>query len=233
MAFYSSSDVPVREDLRAAHEAVFRELSEAGTWWTGAERIAIAAAARRARIDAGLSEGETDELPDAALPEVVRDVAATLGAAPEGMRRDWFDARVPSLLAEGAYVEAVAVIARSVCVDTFCRGAGLPLNDYPTPVAGEATRDAPTTLTRDAGWVGMIPEGTPEGDALYGGPTVNVVRALSQVPEEVRSWIRVAGTQYVHISEIQDMGAPTDRAIDRTQIELVAGRVSALNECFY
>ena len=79
----------------------------------------------------------------------------------------------------------------------------------------------------------MIPEGSPEGDELYGGPTVNVVRALSRVPAEVRSWMRVAGTQYVHVSIIEDMGAPDDRAIDRPQIELVAGRVSALNECFY
>ena len=233
MAFYEGAAAPVREDLRDAHETVFAELASPGTWWTGVERLAIAASARRARIEAGLAEGEPAGLPEADLPPAAREVAAVVGAAPETLHRGQFEAWVPSGLAEAAYVEAIGVIARSVAVDTFCRGAGVPLHPYPEARPGEPTREIPTALARDAGWVAMIPEGTPEGDALYGGPTVNVVRALSQVPEEVRAWIRVAGTQYVHLDFIQDMGAPTDRAIDRTQIELVAGRVSALNECFY
>ncbi len=233
MALYESAGVPIRDDLWAAHEQVWRELGEPGTWWTGAERIAIAAAARRARIEAGLAEGEPTPVATE-LPDAVQEVAAALGANPGGMRRDWFAARVPRRVEEAPYVEAVGVIARTACVDTFCRAVGLPLHDYPEPSAGTPSRTKPADLAYDgAAWVAMVPEGTTAGDAIYGGPTVNVVRALSQVPEEVAAWMRVAGTQYVHVSVIQDMGEPRDRAIDRTQIELVAGRVSALNECFY
>ena len=69
---------------------------------------------------------------------------------------------------------------------------------------------------------------------LLGGPggrSANVIRALSLVPEEVRAWIELADTQYLSREEMIDLGA--SRALDRSQIELVAGRVSALNECFY
>jgi hypothetical protein len=233
VTLYESADLPIRADLRKAHGQVWRELAQPGTWWTAAERIAIAATARRARIEAGYTEGEADAAPTE-LSDTAREVAAAVGANPGALRRDWFEARVPGLLEEAPYVEAVGVIASSSCIDTFCRGVGLPLHAYPEPVSGDPTHSKPGDLAHDdSAWVAMIPEGTAAGDALYGGPTVNVVRALSQVPEEVGAWMRVAGTQYVPVSVIQEMGEPSDRAIDRTQIELVAGRVSALNECFY
>ena len=59
-----------------------------------------------------------------------------------------------------------------------------------------------------------------------------MLRALSLVPDEVRSWIKVANVQYV-MGDLLNFAADTGRAIDRAQMELVAGRVSAINECFY
>ena len=46
---YASAPVPVRADLRAAHTRLWKQLAEPGTWWTGAERVAIAAEVRQAR----------------------------------------------------------------------------------------------------------------------------------------------------------------------------------------
>ena len=46
---YAASKYPVREDIREAHQVVFRGFAKAGTWWTGSERLAIAAEARAAR----------------------------------------------------------------------------------------------------------------------------------------------------------------------------------------
>jgi hypothetical protein len=43
-----SARIHVREDLAAAHDRAWARLARAGTWWTGAERVAIAAEARRA-----------------------------------------------------------------------------------------------------------------------------------------------------------------------------------------
>ena len=65
---------------------------------------------------------------------------------------------------------------------------------------------------------------------LYGGlPMVpNIMRALSSVPDHVRALLDWMGSHYVSVSDLSE-----ERAIDRLQIELVASRVSALNECFY
>jgi hypothetical protein len=58
-----------------------------------------------------------------------------------------------------------------------------------------------------------------------------VLRALSLVPAEVRAWTGVSQAQY--LSPERMVRFERFRALDRAQIELVAARVSALNECFY
>jgi hypothetical protein len=53
------------------------------------------------------------------------------------------------------------------------------------------------------------------------------------VPDAVRLVRALSAAQYVPMEQVADPGADPRRALDRPQIELVAGRVSALNECFY
>ena len=45
---YAAAPVPVRDDLLAAHRRAWQRLARAGNWWTGAERVAIAAEVRHA-----------------------------------------------------------------------------------------------------------------------------------------------------------------------------------------
>ena len=45
---YSAALVPVRDDFAAAHTRFWKRLSSPGAWWTGAERVAIAAEVRQA-----------------------------------------------------------------------------------------------------------------------------------------------------------------------------------------
>ena len=47
---YSSSPYPVRGDIAAAHRAYWRTLARPGSWWTGVERVAIAAESRNAPL---------------------------------------------------------------------------------------------------------------------------------------------------------------------------------------
>ena len=54
---------------------------------------------------------------------------------------------------------------------------------------------------------------------------------MSLVPDEVRNLLTLSEAMY--LGPEQMMRLETDRALDRAQIELVAGRVSALRECFY
>jgi hypothetical protein len=53
------------------------------------------------------------------------------------------------------------------------------------------------------------------------------------VPDAVRSWRGVSDAQYLPLKKMMDFGGDTGRTINRMQVELVAGRVSSINECFY
>ena len=79
----------------------------------------------------------------------------------------------------------------------------------------------------------MQPEDAVESDGdLYGGAASPVVKALSLVPEAKRDYWNLAEEHYLPGSEMTDF-ATGIRAIDRMQMELVAGRVSALHQCVY
>ena len=59
----------------------------------------------------------------------------------------------------------------------------------------------------------------------------NIMQALSLVPDEARQLHRSSDAHYVTMQDLSDPNARRD--LDRLQIELVAARVSAMNECFY
>ena len=72
----------------------------------------------------------------------------------------------------------------------------------------------------------------PEADLYEGSAMVpNIARALSSVPDHVRLLQHESRSHYLSLSDMRNPAA--GRAIDGMQIELVAARVSALNECFY
>jgi len=80
----------------------------------------------------------------------------------------------------------------------------------------------------------MLPSGRLKGDEadLWSGPTGNVIRAMSLVPEAVR-WLKELGAaQYLSDKAMTDFTRGRG-PLSRAQTELIAGRVSAINECFY
>jgi hypothetical protein len=81
----------------------------------------------------------------------------------------------------------------------------------------------------------MLPNRPPSGreSDLWGLGTGNVIRAMSLVPDAVRRLQDLSGAMYLDLEDIPNPAASGRRAIDRAQIELLAGRVSALHECFY
>jgi hypothetical protein len=112
-------------------------------------------------------------------------------------------------------------------------GIGVPLHDLPEPIDGEPTRGRPRAAVRDEAWVPMLPNVRPSGAEadLWGPRSGNVIRAMSLVPDAVRDLKTLSTAHYVAPDEVMDPSV--SRTLDRTQIELLAGRVSALNECFY
>jgi hypothetical protein len=80
----------------------------------------------------------------------------------------------------------------------------------------------------------VAPEDVTEADpALYadlGGAHIH--RALNLVPAEVLGFFDLDAAQYLPDAALRDFGREY-RAITHAQIELLAARVSALNQCFY
>ena len=70
---------------------------------------------------------------------------------------------------------------------------------------------------------------------LFGGARMvpNVLRAMSLVPDAVRLLKVLSAAHYIPMEDVPDPSASGDRALSRAQIELIAGRVSAMNDCFY
>ena len=124
-----------------------------------------------------------------------------------------------------------------VSIDSFAHAIGVALRPLPEAIDGEPDHYEPERIERGAdAWVPMVPAqnaGTAEADLWVSGRTGNVIRAMSLVPEEVRTLADLSAAHYLPHKLVRKAGVDAGRALNRSQIELVAGRVSALNECFY
>ena len=241
---YSAALVPVRDDFAAAHTRFWQRLASPGTWWTGAERIAIAAEVRQARhcalcqarkaaLTPAAIQGHHDLL--GALPNAAIDVTHRVVTDPGRLSRPWFTAIMATGLSAEQYVEILGTLVALVSIDSFCRGIGVPLHPLPEPQPGAPSQYRPPGAIQEEAWVPMIPVERATGAEadLYGGQAVgNVIRAMSLVPDEVRTLHDLSAAHYLPMGQVRDPSAATG-ALNRMQMELIAGRVSALRQCFY
>ena len=236
--------LPIRPALAAALEEAWSRLVGPGTWWSGPDRRAIAAEVRaaancrlcRARREA-LSPGHVDGDHDghgvleASAVEAIHRLATDAGRITER----WVRSIAEGPLGEERYVEIIGVVATITALDTFDRALGRPPRPLPEPGPGEPTRRRPAGATRDLAWVATlapdaVAPGEPNPYPLHGDK--NIHRALSLVPQEVIDFFDLDVELYLKDHEIRDF-ANEHRAITHRQIELIAGRASALNRCFY
>lgn len=252
MINYTNTPVAVRDDIIDAHREAWRRIARAGTWLDGATRVAIAAEVRHAagcalckRRKEALSPysiaGHHNSLGQ--LPERVVEQIHRIVSDPGRLTRHWFEGILASGTSDVEYVEIVGVIVTVVSIDTFCRAIGVPAHRLPQPEAGEPFRRRPrTAYQRGEAWVPMIHPKDLEGEVdteeeralarYWGGVLANIRRALSLVPEEALAWFKLVETQYLPGKWMRDFDREY-RAITHAQIELIAGRVSVLNQCFY
>ncbi len=241
----------MREELATTQAQAWQRLAAPGTWWTGAERVAIAAEARHARdcllcaeraaalspLAVGGAHARLDSpLADAAIEAIhrIRTDSGRLGET-------WFLRLREADLGEDAYVELVSVVAVVTAVDTFRRAAGLQPWALPAPLDGSASRRRPVGVRPGLAWVATLaPEDvTPEDPDLYRehpGPRArygaNIHRALSLVPDSMIHWWDMLEAMYQSSAQMRDF-ARDYRAVTHAQIELLAARVAALNRCEY
>lgn len=242
---YRDSPYPIRDDIGREHRAFWQRLAEAGSWWTGTERVAIAAAsrtapdcrlciARKAALSPEAVQGTHDHNGD--LPEIVVDATHRIVTDQGRITRRYVEDNVAQGLAKPAYVELVGIVVAVFSIDEFHRALGLDLEPLPRPRRGEISRYRPAMLREDIGFVPTVgPDGAVgnESDLWPPNRTANVVRALSLVPNALRDWRAIASAQYLSFAGMQNFVKDEARALTRMQMELIAGRVSAVNECFY
>jgi alkylhydroperoxidase family enzyme len=240
---YDASPVPIRDDLHAAHQATWRHIAAPGTWLSGETRVAIAAEvrhapgcalcqSRREALSPNAIDGEHGGrgILSAAIVEVIHRIVTD----PARLTRDWYSSLIDSGLDETDYVETVAVICMTIAIDTFARSMGMSPPPLPDPVPGDPSRIRPPEAKPGAAWVPWI---APEDaaaftDEVFAPEASNVQRALTLVPDECRAFFRIVAAQYLSRDQMRDFDNEY-RAITHAQIELLAGRVSAINQCAY
>lgn len=219
----TATPLPVDPATSAAHQATLQSIAEPGAWWSGTDRLAIVRAtrtaptcalcARRDKPTATANDGEHDN--DGQLPPIAVEAAHAIRNDSGRLTRRWFDDVIDMGLLPEAYVELVAVTASSVIVDTFAQGMGLDMPELPEPVGGAPTLERSDDVEDAGAWLPLAREGR-----------ANILRSLGLVPSALKLFFGTFRRSYFM--------APDSRfALGRAQVELVASRVSAVNECFY
>ena len=225
---YAQTDLPIRDKTIAAQRMSWEVIANPGRWWTGAERVEIARVGRAAR---DFEAAGSELLPEAAVYAIQKLVVDNAN-----LNRDWYGEIIASEgMTEDRYVELVAVVVHALSIDEFHRALGLELEPLPQPIAGEPTRQRPAAAEQKYSWPPIVPKsGLNPGDEMLYGPMewgANVISALSLIPENVRWLHDLSEGHYLSFAEMRQPDPL--RAVSRSQIELIAARVSAINECFY
>lgn len=241
---YSNSPYPIRPDLISAYQDAWHKLANPGTWWTGAERVAIAQEVRNARECAFCLEQKQALSPFAPVPgEHIRttelgaevlDVVHRLTTDPSRLTGDWVETLTTDVISKGHYVEILSVVVTTLCIDSFNQALGFEVEPLPEPLPGQPTQYQPEGLESETAWVPMIGElGANEEDLWPENRSANVIRAMSLVPDAVRLLKSLSSVQYLEMQDVANPAADGGRSTSRAQMEFIAARVSAINDCFY
>lgn len=208
----------------AIHHA-WAALPRAGGWWTGAERVAIAAAARAAAPrplwDRAPDLGSLSrDRGDADLSPFVAGLVERIAVEPSSLGRDEVRS-IADELGDAAYAELASVVCQVVAVDHLAAALGESMRPLPPAEPGEPSRTRPEGLADVGGHIDMT--------ADHVGP--NVARSLSLAGDDHVRWRNLVFAMYSGVEFLEMVWA--DRALSRPQVELLAARTSALNECFY
>ena len=170
------------------------------------------------------------------LPEIAVEIAHRVRTDPGRLGERWYQDVIARGLTEEQYVEIVSVVAHTVAIDTMMRGLGLDILPLPAAEPGSPSRYRPEEAIPGNAWVPWIePTGANVSEAgIYPSdrPPANIMKAMSLVPDEVRSFFDLVTHQYLPGAVMRDFSREY-RAISHAQIELLAARVSALNRCLY
>lgn len=213
----------VRGGVVESQDRVWEAIGRPGSWWSGLERVEIATQARAARLARVDPPWLRKNLPDPGgrLPEIAVELIRTIAADASKIDRTWAEARVTQL-GDAAYVELAAVTVLVCAIDTFADALGVDCEPLPIPAEGDPDHERNEAVADEGAFVPM--------QVPWQGP--NVGRALSLVPSQNSLFMGLVLQMYGGPGLFTEMvweGTP----LSRPQSELLAARVSAVNECFY
>ena len=243
--FFDYSDVPwqIPDRVTEGHRRAWQRLQQPGMWWHASEKLDIAAEVRnaesiRTELKTALSPAivEFPRKVSSELSENELEVIYRITADPSRLSQDWFDSVIARGLSDVQYVELVGTLVTVLSIDDFHRALGMLLEPLPQAIPGKPQRRRPSGAKDEGSWVKTVPPDSLDSPdiAIYDGRSTvaNVVRALSLVPPEVVALADMGAAQYLSYVEMREL-VNIDRELTRAQIEFVAVKVSAANECFY
>ena len=242
---YARSAYAIRHDIPVAHREIWGKIREPGCWWQGADRVAFVQEARNARsceacaLRSVASSPNTDCGPHNStthLTDAVVDVVHRLTTDPARVSRGWLEEVHAEGVTDEQYVELLGVVVAAISIDAFHRALGLPLEPLPAPEAGDPSGYRPAGVSDSGAWVPTVQwedVGEREADLYPGRRPGHVISAMSLVPDAVRMLLRLGAVHYLPLESVRTPNDNAARAMSRCQIELLAGRVSALSGCFY
>lgn len=250
MTTSSASQQPpsIRDDLAQAIDLAKQRLVQPGTWWTGEQRRAIAEEARHAQTCSLCRERKNALSPNSVqgthavatdFPADVIEAIHRLSTDSGRLSEQWVKNVTAGDLSEEAYVEIIGIVAVITALDTFdyvMSGVSVEeLEQLPAAQPGEPSRHRPNGAKRNLAWVHTLaPEDVepPDPNPYPVHGMANIHRGLSLVPQEVFNFFDLDVELYIWDSQLRDFGN-SPRAINRAQLELIAGRASAINNCVY
>ncbi len=219
---FASLDLP--DGIGQAATDAIGGLGRPGRWWTGQQRLAIAEVARRSQPRAlwdripPLESLEHHDSPD--LSPFVAALAELITVETSAINSETI-ALIEERIGDAAYAELCAIVAQVAAIDQLCHALGVELAEFPAAVSGVPSRVRPEGMGDAGGHIEMT--------ADFEGP--NVARSLSLAAEDHLRWRALVLSMYSRDGFFNMVW--TDRALTRPQVELLAARTSALNECFY
>jgi hypothetical protein len=243
---YQTLAYPIRSDIPRTNRNIWEHIASPGCWWTGTEHIAMADEVRRAGT-CTLCRKRKDALTPYSiagqhehgglLPSDVVEAVHRVASDPGRLKKSWYEGLLENGLTDAQYVEIVSIVVVVVTVDEFHHALGLALEPLPEPIPGEPSRYRPPGAKPAGAWVPMVlTDGAIGKEAdLYGGNQriVNVVSALSLIPDAIRMADDILTSYYVVGNDLPNLSKNSGRALQRSQMEYIAARVSSFNDCFY
>jgi len=215
-----------------SHQVALEEIAGPGTWLDGQTRNQILLESRHAR-DCALCQTRSQALSPYGIEgrhDVVSDLPAGYIEAIHRINNDsgrltqsWFNQVTQQLPAE-EYIEILGIVASGIIMDTFASGTGQPLLPTLDHIKGAPSRISNPNVIDKGAWLPILDVETQPSDT--GLPsTPNIARAMGLVPSAIDLFFKVMRKHYQLANLAFDLS--------RSQTEMLAARVSSLNQCFY